>query len=503
MRRILCLLLALCMMMGIAVSVSAESDLPYVELDWYVLENAMPGNEQVFAAINDYLVEKINAKINFHFITASEYGSKMTPILTTGTGYDIVNVNGQLSFVDWANKGAFAPMDELLEYAPKTAEMVGEDFFDAMKIGGHIYAIPSVKDSVQMYSARFNKTLFDAVGVDIPEEITDYRSIVPYLEEVYEARDVLYPELKEQGVPITRTYPEIGKWAQFEQLNSLIGVNVAGVPGMSEYAEDGSEVFSIYQTEEYRDMCMTIGRLRTAGVYYNQGDVWYFDPDRVFTQYYALFDIGSGWVECAQYSDDPLQKRFESAMVPFEFNVATTNYLHQAANAINAKSENKERAMMALELINTDEFVATALRFGLEGTHWTLNEDGTLNTEGTLNQNNDNHFYWYGAQFGALIYSKVPASKGSPEFMAKLQEANAKGMPGNMGFIFDPTPVQNEIAACSAIIDEYNTNLRFGKIDESEIEGELQAFSDKLDAAGIAKVVEEAQRQLDEFRAAK
>ena len=72
-----------------------------------------------------------------------------------------------------------------------------------------------------------------------------------------------------------------------------------------------------------------------------------------------------------------------------------------------------------------------------------------------------------------------------------------------MGFIFDPTPVQNEIAACSAVIDEYNVNLRFGKLEEADIEGELEAFSAKLDAAGIAVVVEEAQRQLDAFRAGK
>jgi len=258
-------------------------------------------------------------------------------------------------------------------------------------------------------------------------------------------------------------------------------------------------VFSIYQTEEYKEMCRIIGKMRTDGVLYNQGDVWYFDSDQVFKPYYVLNDIGSGWVECAQYQDDPLQKRWETTFVPFKDNVAMTSYLHQAANAISASCENPEKAMQALELINTDEFVATALRFGLEGTHWTLNEDGTLNTEGTLNENNDNNFYWYGAQFGAIVKSKVPASKGTAQFMEKLDAANAKALPGNMGFIFDPTPVQNEVAACSAKIDEFNTNLKFGKIDESEVEAELQAFSDALDAAGIAKVVEECQRQLDAF----
>ena len=187
-------------------------------------------------------------------------------------------------------------------------------------------------------------------------------------------------------------------------------------------------------------------------------------------------------------------------MVPFTDNIAMTSYLHQAANAISVNCEHPDKAMQALELINTDEFVATALRFGLEGDYYTVNEDGTLNTDGTLNANNDYNFYWYGAQFGAVVYSKVPASKGSAQFMDKLAEANSKAKAGNMGFIFDPTPVQNELAACSAKIDEYNTNLKFGKHETmADVEAALAAFDAALTEAGIEKVVAECQRQLDAF----
>ncbi len=498
MRKILSLIMALCMVLSLA-SFAAADELPYVELHWYVSEDTQPGNQVVWDAINNYLIEKINAKINFHFIANSEYSDKMTPILMSGQEVDIVNVNSNLNYVEWATKGAFAEMDELLQYAPETAAIVGEDFFNAMRVNGKIYGIPSVKDSVQMYSARFNKTLLEEIGIAIPEEVVDYRSLVPFLYEAYEARDVKYPELKAQGVPITRSYPEIQTWVQYDSINSLLGTNVEGVPGFAAYAADGSEVFSVYQTEEYKEMCRTIGKMRTDGLFYNEGDVWYFDSDRVFSCYYPLRDIGSGWVECAEYADDPINMKWASAMVPYKYNVARTTYLHAAANCISATSKNPERAMMALELINSDEFVATALRFGLEGTHWTLNEDGTLNMKGTLNENNDNNFYWYGAQFGALVKCKVPADKGTAQFMEKLAAANANAKAGNMGFIFDPTPVQNEVAACSAVIDEFNVNLQYGKIEESEIEGQLKAFSDKLDASGIAKVVEECQRQLDAF----
>ena len=497
MRKILSLVMAIAMLLCMTPFAVAEE---VVELDWYVLEGPAPGNQMVWDAINEYMIEKIGVKINFHYILADEYNSKMTPMMMTpGSDLDIVNVNGQLNYVEWANKGAFVAMDDLLQYAPETTALVGEDFFNAMRINGSVYAIPSVKDSVQMYSARFNKTLNEELGLEVPSEINGYRDLVDYLYEAKEARDLVYPELSEQGVPITRCYPDFEKYVQFEKINSLLGTNVNGIGSIAAAAADGSEVFSIYQTEEYKEMCRTIGKMRTAGVLYNQGDVWYFDSDRVFTQYYVLNDIGSGWVECAQYQDDPLQKRWETSFVPFKDNVAMTSYLHNAANAISINCEHPEKAMQALELINTDEFVATALRFGLEGSHWTLNEDGTLNTEGTLNANNDNNFYWYGAQFGAIVKSKVPASKGTAQFMEKLDAANAKAKAGNMGFIFDPTPVQNEIAACSAKIDEFNVNLKFGKIDESEVEAELQAFSDALDAAGIELVVAECQRQLDAF----
>lgn len=498
MRKILSLVLALAMLLGMCSFASAEEP---VVLEWYVLEGSAPSNQMVWDAINEYMVEKINVKINFHYINGDEYTAKMQPMLMSGQKLDIVNVNGQLPYVEWVKKGAFMPMDDLLQYAPETAALVGEDFFNAMKIDGKVYAIPSVKDSVQILSARFNKTLNEDLGLTIPTEINGYFDMVDYLYEAKAARDAKYPEISEQGIPITRCYADFNKWLQYEEINGLLGTNVAGIPAIAAAAADGSEVFSIYQTEEYAKMCRTIMQMRLDGILYD-GDVWMFDQDRFFNVNYVLNDIGSGWIEAGQYADDPVQKRWETAFVPFKDNVAMTSYLHQAANAISVTSEHPVEAMKALELINTDAFIATALRFGLEGIHYTVNEDGTLFTDdpSLLNYNNDNNFYWYGAQFGAIVKCKVPASKGTAQFMEKLAAANAKAKAGNMGFIFDPTPVQNEIAACSAKIGEYNINLKFGKLASmEEVDASLAAFSAALNEAGIQKVVEECQRQLDAF----
>ena len=65
------------------------------------------------------MIEKINVKINFHYIQPDEYGQKMQPMVMSGQKMDIINVNDALPYVEWTKKGAFMPMDDLLQYAPR------------------------------------------------------------------------------------------------------------------------------------------------------------------------------------------------------------------------------------------------------------------------------------------------------------------------------------------------------------------------------------------------
>ena len=68
------------------------------------------------------------------------------------------------------------------------------------------------------------------------------------------------------------------------------------------------------------------------------------------------------------------------------------------------------------------------------------------------------------------------------------------------GFAFDATPVTSEVSAVKNTIDEYGTALGSGLMDPAE---KYDEFLEKLDSAGINAIIEEAQRQLDEWLAAK
>ena len=146
MRKIVSLLLAAMMLLGLvpAIAETPASTLEPVTLEWYVAEDSQPDNATVFAALYEYFQKTINTTINFHFVPYSEYAQKVGPMLDTNQNIDIVNANGAINYADYAKKGAFADITELVkEYAPQTCAMIHEGYWDAMVIDGNVYGIPS------------------------------------------------------------------------------------------------------------------------------------------------------------------------------------------------------------------------------------------------------------------------------------------------------------------------------------------------------------------------
>ncbi len=507
--RIVALALAMLMILSL-VPAAFASELEHVTLDWYVCEDQKPDQDTVFAELNKYFKEKINATINFHFVPATEYGSNVSTKINAKQQMDIVNVNGQLSFVDYAKKDAFLPLDELLEkYAPKTYASLDQKYWDVMRLEktlddgtttNSIYGIPSNKELAALNCVIYNEDMMKELGIDIQSySYKNTYDLLPLFYEIAEKRAELMPDEYAEMPYVMREFPGIKDYSPAEDLiYDLVGANI---PGAEAYAGMGSgeTAFCYYMTDEYEKYVKQVRKLIDDGIV--PADVWWWDTSRTYTTEgkLAISSFGSGYLSVAKNHVSDL---FNSNMLASDSVVMTTNYVHQAANCISFTSKNPERAMMALELINTDPYVATMLRFGIEGTHYNKNADGQVTFEGTLNADQSNRaFYsWYGAQFGSLEAVSIPV--GYPaDLFAQMQAVNASATPtGNMGFVFDPTPVQNEVAACSAKAGEYTTNFVFGFVETDQLDTVLAEMRQGLIEAGIEKVVAEVQRQLDEFR---
>ena len=67
-----------------------------------------------------------------------------------------------------------------------------------------------------------------------------------------------------------------------------------------------------------------------------------------------------------------------------------------------------------------------------------------------------------------------------------------------MGYNFDTSSVSSEITAVIAEIGKYGPALNVGTVDTESM---LPKFLEALDAAGMNKIIEENQRQLDAWLA--
>ena len=128
-----------------------------------------------------------------------------------------------------------------------------------------------------------------------------------------------------------------------------------------------------------------------------------------------------------------------------------SNYA-SAMTGIGVNSKNPERAMMVIELLNTDPYVATMMRFGLEGEHW--EKDAEYNNEAIL--------------------------------------------AAHMGFVLDTSPIENELSACNNAVGEYYDILVNGMCESSEAMNRMiDEMNAKLKENGVETMVAEVQRQID------
>jgi putative aldouronate transport system substrate-binding protein len=171
-------------------------------------------------------------------------------------------------------------------------------------------------------------------------------------------------------------------------------------------------------------------------------------------------------------------------------------------NGICATSKHPENAMKVLEMINTNKDVYTLLSRGIEGKHWVWVDkeqnlagfpEGITGENSTYNPNAD---WMFGNQFNAPY--RDPIQVGA---WPKTKEMDDTAMPSQaLGFTFDRTPVETELAQVAAVCTDLCPPINNGWVDP---ETEIPNLVDELKKAGIEKIMAEMQSQLYAWKAAK
>lgn len=489
-------------------SAPAEEELPFVTMDWYLGLIPMPDNQMVNDAVNEYLKEKVNANVNIHYWEAKDWETKMTTMISAGEDVGIVGFGSQskLDYVVQSKRGSFYALNELLDtYGTETKALFPQEIWDSMSIDGSIYGIPSLKDNAYIISLVYNSEMADALGLDMSQvKYSNWRQLEPFLEEVVQKRHEKFPEYDE--VPLVNDSSlEVPYNFALETFLNDSYLAVANIDPFNDVAGyDNDTIFNLYATDEYREFAKSRVRMVEKNILaydYTGKDEWNYEGGM-----FGWVGWGYTYMQPHLYGD-----KFTTKMLVSDHIWTDTNNFFSAGTAISANAADPERAMMILNLVNTDPEFATMMRFGIEGEHYVKDANGKMTFEGSKRNGGERadfgYNYWYAAPVGNLTIVNAPEDYIGPDgiLLTEMQRLNKEAvMPKHMGFVFDINPVANEIAACTNVVMEYRDTLRQGKLgSEAEVDTTVDEFNEKLTANGVDKIVAEAQKQVDAWKASK
>jgi len=508
MKKLLTLAVALIMCLTALPFAMAEDDVPVI--DWYIGGADSPADLQmVNDALNEYLVEKIGCKVNITYMTSTDWEQKMGTMIASGQDCGIIGFGSQSKsdYVVESQRGSYYPLDELLEeYGEDTYALFPDEVWDGMRINGKIYGIPSKKDNGYFISLIYNADMVEELGIDLSDlDYSNFRDLEDLFYETKEARDDAHPEMADYPIvwSVNLFYPYYFAFETFLNDSYLAVANIDGIMDIEGF--DPDTIFNFYDTDEFLEYCLQKQRLVADGIYlYDYTDKSELRKPNDGVCYF----VGWGYTYMQEhlYSEEWTSKMIMSDTIWTE----TNNYF-SAGTAISANCAHPELAFQVLNLVNTDPYVATMMRFGLEGTHRVRGEDGkmTFDFEGGHNRvvGERGYYFWYNAPVGNLTIVEAPESLVGPnnEMMTVMNQLNEECIiPSHLGFVFDTTPVTNQIAACTNVVQEYQYALVRGQFDSQEdVEANVAEFRQKLHDNGVDEIVAEVQRQFEAWEAAK
>lgn len=460
-------------------------------ISWYYPGDMTDHVTKVWDEINKYSTEKIGVVVEPHVIPWGDYPTKTTTVMTSGDDFDIMF--GSATYFSSVATGAAQPIDEFLKTVGKeTYDALPASLWLAATVNGHIYGVPTYKDNAACPGLIYNMDMTTDLGITMPKEFSSMADLSDLFYEVKAKKDEKYPADKNiplfKGINLINTAEE----------NICDTFAVANIPGIDSYAGiPEGKVFNQYKTPEAMERYKLMRKWVEDGIFAT--DAPNYDPENSVRNSGKIFcDSPLGYVS---FPENGWDENVKTGFIPSTWKYMTTDYAMFGSNIIGAKSKNPEKAVAFLNLVNTDNFVANTIRFGVEGEYYTKTADNKLDFTTGLNSDPANRAYyqWYGWQFGNLFAMSLPAQE-SPTLWDDLKAANESAhVSANMGFVFDRTPVQNEIASCTSVKTEYEDNLKNGML--KDVEKSMAEYNAKLDASGIEKIIAEAQKQLDAWRA--
>lgn len=474
---LLCIVVSFAFLLGCDKTEQVEmTNVAVTKLVYYTIGTPDKDLQIVNDKLNEILREKMGAEIEYKKIGWNEYGERISTMISSGTDFDIAFATGtsQGDFVGNARKGAWLDLKPYFESEAKILyDAINPVYWKGMEMNGKIYGVPTNKEVAVPLMFMYPKNIVDKYQIDITE-YTTIPSVEPLLEEIYRNE----PE-----------YLPLQMDASAHNLFSTGGyeyVLTQEIPLMVKSTDETLEIVNIFETDFCKEILKSLRRYHMKG-YINQ-DAALLESQSLIPNEKVFLCISEG----GPYSDLiwSNDRQYEVVTQQISDLIVTTKSIQGGVMVVNANSKNPDKSVEFLSLLNTDPEIRNLLNFGLEGTHYSLTEQGQVNR---LSNDYMGVQYTQGNWFVLNTVVGEPLNKWD-EFHLFNQSAEKSEA---LGFMPNMILYQEEIAEIKRVWNKYSPYLLTGSVD---VDFFLPKFNKELQNAGINRVKETLQIQIHSWK---
>lgn len=512
MKKLVSLVLALAMLLSMAVVASAETASPFTaenpgKLSVAVYDRSNTTDEYGTVTDNywtrwvaEEMMKLYNIEVEYVAVPRSGAETTFNTMLAGGTAPDIIFYYSTDRVFDFANQGGLADLTADIEkYGADITALAGH-LMDYAKFDGMQVAVPAVRGGLGHLCSMIRKDWLDKINYElkVDEDGVGYIS--------YTDLEYILTEWKKQGIA---EYPMALGSSSSSEAESLSPFYMAFVDHAN-LTEEHQATLPTAMWPGVQDGFAWLNKLYNAGLI--QPDWAQYTDETQYNNWIANGDVGvwahAYWQNLSETGAIGTLKTTtpEAEIVPFCLtnDEGTPALIDQYAPygmfiVVPAYSEHVTEAVMFLNWQSKYENYEV-LAFGIEGEHYTRNEDGTYNTI-TKDQNPDQKLRQTTGDMvlvsngnpNKAIYEASLIGKTWPEWLQKAYWSAYKASMVNtyIPFLFDTVIVSSGEYATA--LNEKLQELRVKTITgaEADFEATWNSIVDEYKAMGGQTVIDE------------
>lgn len=474
----------------------SSADGEIVEIFWqYPSSNEVQeGFYRMEDALNEMMEKDIGVHVTFIPTGLMESQQDATLMVSTGEQLDVM-LTAFTSVGNLVDAGLILPLDDYVEeYGQDILKHAGAKV-EGCYYDGTLYGVPTCAESTaNSYGYCMKKSYADKYG------FTQDDNKVYTLDEIEE----MFAIVKEgegdnfyMTVPWLNTYEPLNY--SYQEYDMLSGSFSAGVLMLNRDFKDLT-IYNFFETQEYKEYCERM---------YDWVQKGYIAPDAAVDSDYGLRgaqDNYLGWFgHCAPTSKmNYLNSTWGQEVVQFR---TVDGFIRVNGGCsvqwnVPVTSGNPTKAMEAINYVMANKEAANLIQYGFEGEEYEVveqDEEGHIVVKmladdiSTLPYYNAYGLWGDRYEIAQLYPNTLEDAKTLKVYDATIPESRKSAA---LGYCFVQTEVSAEIAAVETVMEQYCYSFNAGALNPDEA---LPDFISALKAAGIDKIIEENQRQLDQW----